>query len=81
MVVADYIIQDENQRQLLADEDSVVFDHICNFYPRLRQAVSLLSQHKVGELPNYYYRIINLANEIILVGFILLIIYKQFTFY
>lgn len=74
MVVADYTIQDDNQRQLLADEDSAVFDQICNFCPRLRQSVSLLSHHKVGELPNYYFRIINFAKEIILVGFILLII-------
>lgn len=61
MVVADYSVQDDNQKQLLADEDSAVFDHICRFCPRLRQAVSFLSHHKVGELPNYYFGLINLV--------------------
>jgi len=61
MVVVDYTIHDRLRRndhdqngdksqQLLLDEDAVVDFAIANFCPRLREAISALSRHKVGEL-------------------------------
>lgn len=61
MVVVDYSINEryrrndhdqigDHRRQLLLDDDAALDIAIANFCPRLRQAVSLLSRHKVGEL-------------------------------
>ncbi|XP_060847296.1 uncharacterized protein LOC132926892 [Rhopalosiphum padi] len=61
MVVVDYTIHDRLRRndhdqngdksqQLLLDEDAVVDFAIANFCPRLREAISALSRHKVGPL-------------------------------
>lgn len=63
MVVVDYSIHDrmclneldqngEQILQLLLDQDAAVDIAIENFCPRLRQAVTALSRHKVGELTN-----------------------------
>lgn len=61
MVVVDYSINeryrrndsnqiDDHRRQPILEDDATVDLAITNFCPRLRQAVSLLSRHKVGEL-------------------------------
>jgi len=48
----DYDQNDDTSQQLLLDQDAVVDFGIANFCPRLRQAISALSRHTVGEL-NY----------------------------
>lgn len=67
MVVVDYSTSNDryrrnendegiDRRQLLLDYDTAVNSTITNFCPKLRQAVSLLSRHKVGKLANFYFR-------------------------
>lgn len=46
----DYDQNDDTNQQLLLDQDAVVDFGIANFCPRLRQAISALSRHTVGEL-------------------------------
>ncbi|XP_025191034.1 uncharacterized protein LOC112591432 [Melanaphis sacchari] len=64
MVVVDYTIHDlirrndhdqngdrtDRSQQLLLNEDAVVDLAIANFCPRLREAISALSRHKIGPL-------------------------------
>lgn len=46
----DYDQDDDKSQQLLLDEDAAIDFAIANFCPRLRDAISALSRHKVGEL-------------------------------
>jgi len=48
----DYDQNSDKSQQLLLDEDAAIDFAIANFCPRLRDAISALSHHKVGEL-NY----------------------------
>lgn len=59
MVVVDYSIHDrscikdeddDQRRQPFPDKDDSLDVALANFCPRLREAVTLLSRHKVGEL-------------------------------
>lgn len=40
---------DATSQQLLLDQDAIVDFGIANFCPRLREAISALSRHTVGE--------------------------------
>jgi len=46
----DYDQNGDKSQQLLLDEDAAIDFAIANFCPRLRDAISALSRHKVGEL-------------------------------
>lgn len=65
MVVVDYSISErycrnkhqqdmERKRQQILNEDAATDIALLNFCPRLHQAMTLLSRHKVGELLDYY---------------------------